>query len=384
MNIRNILKEYWVSILLIIFGGVLEFLSLTTTILPSWQIGIIVITVAILQIIDKRSSNKDFTSIKTKLTEDMAELKQSNKEQQKANEEQKRLSEEQIKLTQTLNKNITEKQKVRMNLVAKLVDKGMVSQTDVVKHFEGIEIFMLYCYPSRSPISNENDKTKRLYPVFLQSRGFVRMSKVSTFFIITANRLTKRLQDPNTLKEWLLRELNTQLETEWRTQLEKLRIKGSKTYERYRDEDFSKYLSMDILIFKTKISNGNIGIINKNILPTDFTKMVGIDVKLENIKIEDDKKIEVRKFVLGSSFRLFFTEIPDQDLKKLLKLENKIKEKLSINNIVDYTEKSEEDIKNIFMESFSEAKALEYAKLLKTQAKEYEDALKEIGISTAS
>ena len=100
--------------------------------------------------------------------------------------------------------------------------------------------------------------------------------------------------------------------------------------------------------------------------------------------MEEEKKVQVRKFVFDSSFFLFFGEIPQDDLKKLLNLESKLKQQLNINSLLDYTQCSVDDIKKVFQSSFDVSKATEYANLVKSKAKEYEDALKEMGISTAS
>lgn len=378
MDLKALVKNYWVSLLLIIFGGILQYLSFNNAGISLWQIGILVAIVGVLQAIDKRASNKEFSNIKTQYAIDMGELKKSGEEQKKATEQQKKISEEQTRLIEE----VSERQKIRANLVARLVDHGLISQTDIIKHLEGMDAFILYCYSNPPPVSNKI-KIIRQYPSFLNKFGFVRMGKRSTLFITTTNRLTKRLQNPNALKQWLLRELKEVLKAEWKTQLEKMTEKQKGfLYKRYGQGDYSNFLNMDILIFKTRLSGGNIGIINKNILPADFTKLLGRNIKLEKIELEENKKIEVKKFVFESSFQLFFSEIPQEDLNKLLALEAKLKQQLNISNFMEYGEKSSEDIKNVFKSSLDEPKALEYANLLKTKAKEYEEALKEMGIST--
>ena len=381
MNPQNILKNYWVSLLLIVFGGVLEYLTFNTTLVPIWAIGIIIIVMGVLQFIDKATSNKEFSiavsTLQSQFTSDVGELK-------KQSEDQKRTSDEQIKLIKEMTQKMGEQQKARVNLVAKLVDKGLISQADVAKHLEGTDAFILYCYANPAPVSNKVRLT-RLYPAFLQKVGFVRMGRRSSFFITTTNRLTKKLQNPNFLKQWLYKELRGQLEAEWEGQLSKLSDRQKEfLYKRYGEGDYSKFLNMNILIFKAKLSGGNIGIIGKNMLPVDFTKLIGTDIKLGKIPMEEEKKVQVRKFVFDSSFFLFFGEIPQDDLKKLLNLESKLKQQLNINSLLDYTQCSVDDIKKVFQSSFDVSKATEYANLVKSKAKEYEDALKEMGISTAS
>jgi hypothetical protein len=376
MTLARAVKEYWVSILLIIFGGILEYLTFNSTGAPLWLIGLLVIVIGVLQFLDKRSANKDFTDTANKLANDMAGLKQSNESQKKANEEQ-------LAYIKEMNEKADEKQKTRMNLVARLMERGLISETDVVKHLEGMDAFILYCYPNPLPAPDRNDILRRLYPTFLQSIGFVRMGKRSTFFIITTNRLTKRLQNPDALKRWLTTALKGLLQEEWNTKLAKLKAKKrSALYERYKDDDYSKHLSMNILIFKTKLGGGNVGIINKNILPSEFTKLIGTDIALDKIKMGEETKIAVKKFVFDSSFQLFFAEIPQDDLKKILKLEPKLKQQLVINSFIDYNEKSADDIKDVFKTTLDENKALEYANLLKAKANEYTEALKEMGVST--
>ena len=377
------IKDYWVATLLIVFGGILEYLTFKSTGVPLWLIGALIIGVGILQGIDKRSANRDFTEIEGKLNKSMTALAQSSEEQKKASEEQKKISEEQLAHMKELEAKIDGKQKLRINLVGRLMDRGLISEVDVIKHLAGMDAYILYCYSNRAPVTDKV-RIKRLYPSFLSKIGFVRMGNVSGLFITTSNRLTKRLQNPNTLKQWLLKELKRILETEWKTQLEKL-DDSQKTflYKRYGNGDYTKFMNMDILIFKTRMSGANIGIINKNILPAEFTRMLGKDIKFDKIELEEEKKIEIKKFIFESSFQLFFSGVPEDDLKKLLNLEPELKQQLGISNFIDYTEKSIEDIKSVFKTTLDETKALEYANLLKLKAKEYEEALKELGINTA-
>ncbi len=382
MGAKDFISKHAVSILLIVLGCVLTFLTFIATVVPLWIIGLIIVIAGILQFLDKQASDQQFSSAVTSAATSIGELNQKVGDLSKQNQEQKKTSDEQLQLVKNMNSMMGESQKIRMNLVARLIERGLISESDVVKHLEGMDAYLLYCYANPPPIASGKDVIKRSYPVFLQEAGFVRMGTRSTFFITTANRLTKKLQNPNTLKRWLLTELKVQLEADWKAQLEKLKAKGSILYERHKDTDFSKFLSMDLLIFKTKLGSGNIGIINKNILPAEFSKLVGTDLKPGKLEIEEGKKIEVKKFIFESSFQLFFAEIPKDDLRKLNKLEAKLKHELKINSFIDYTVRSVGDITKIFQESFDAPKALEYSTLLKTKAAEYENALKEMGIST--
>lgn len=385
MGLKDILKNYWVSVLLIIFGGVLEYFTFNATAIPIWLVGVIVIIVGLLQLLDKIYSNKEFSAavstLQTKFTSDVGELK-------KQNEDQKKLSEDQIKLITDMDKRMSEKQKTKITLVARLLEKGLISQSDVIKHLEGTDTFILYCYANSLPVPKYTPKEekvfRRLYIPFLENLGFVRMP-YSTFFIITADRLTKRLHNSETLKLWILKGLGSKLEEEAATQLKNLNVKRRALVDQeYGSGNYVKALNMNILIFRVRLNKGNIGIINKAIWPERLVRLLGSEVSLNEIKVEEEKKIEVKKFVFESSFQLFFSGIPRDDLKKLLKLEPKLKTELSVNNIIDYNEKSVKDIENIFKKSFDESKATEYANLVKSKANEYEDALKEMGISTAS
>lgn len=384
MNLKNILKGYRVSILLIIFGSVLEYLTFSTTTIPLWLIGIIVIIVGILQMVDKVYSSKEFSAavstLQTKFSSDVGALK-------KQSEEQKKLSEEQIKLITDIDKKMSEKQKTRIALVARLLEKGLISQSDVVKHLEGTDTFILYCYANPLPLPKYTPKGekvfRRLYIPFLESSGFVRMPH-STFFIITADRLTKRLHNSETLKLWILKSLESKLNEEADAQLTSLNVKRRALInQEYGSGNYAKALNMNILIFRVRLNKGNIGIINKVIWPERLVKLLGSEVNLTEIKVEEERKIEVKKFVFESSFQLFFSGILRDDLKKLLKLEPRLKSELSINSLIDYNEKSVDDIKRVFKRSFDESKATEYANLVKSKARDYEDALKEMGISTA-
>ncbi len=369
----SIIKEYFLAALSVVLGAALAYISISSATIPFWA-GPAIIIIGILQFIDKLTSQKEFKATSTSLESIKAgvqDLKKENENLKKAGEEQK-----------VLMKGMVEQRSARVNLVAKLVERGLISEDDIFKHLEGKDAFVLYCYANPAPVTAKA-QLKRLYPVFLQEAGFVRIGRRSSFFVTTVDRLVKKLQNPNALKKWLLNELNNQLKAEWAAQLQKLTPKQlAAIYNKFGQGDYSKYLNMNLLIFKTKLGSGNVGLINKNILPTDFIKLLGPEIKLGQLELGEDKKVEVKKFVFGASFKLLFSEIAQDDLKKLLTLEPTLKQKLDITSFMDYIEKAEDDIKKVLLVSFDDAKATGYAKMLKSGAKEYEEALKEMGIST--
>ncbi len=370
MSLKNILKSYWVPILLVILGGVLEYLTFSTTAVPLWLIGIIVIIVGMLQLYSQIMTDRGGAQTAARLEKQVEKLQEISKEQ-----------DEHIKQLSTA---LNQKQKAGIVLVGKLIDRGLISQADVIKHLEGIDTFFLYCYANRLPAPSDKARIARLYPTFLKNEGFVRVGNRSGFFVITAKKLTKRLQDTPVLYAWLMKELKNQLAREWTAQLTKLNTRRYMAYyQKYRNDKYTDHLNMNILLTKIKLRSDNIGIINKNIFPKDFVKLINEDLKLGKIEINEEQKVQVRKFVLDSSFELFFSEVPKNDLNKLLRLESRLKQQLNINSFIDYTQQAEQDMTNILKSSFNAAKASEYANMLKSRAKDYVDALKEMGISTA-
>lgn len=386
MVTKGFIRKYLISSLLILFGCIIELLTFNKLGAPLWLIGLMIIVLGFLQSADKIYSDNDFKNKFTELNTTMKGMGDEFIKNKTTLDSLKKTSEEQATYYKDLVNKISDQQKVKMNLVAKLLDQGLINPSDVVKHLEGTDLFILYCYaypvplPLYTPLKEK--LTNRLYISFLQEIGFVRLPH-TTVFIITANRLTKKLRTSESLRNWILGRLKEKLEEEANIQLSKLNKKRRDIVnEKYGIGKYSNAFNLNVLIFRTKLNQGNIGIINKTIWPDSIMELLGSDVKTDEIKIEEAKKIEVRKFVFESSFELFFSDVPHDDLKKLRKLEPILKEKLNINNFLNYTERSVDDIKNVFEQSLDPEKAILYSSLLKSRVTEYGQALKEMGIST--
>ena len=90
---------------------------------------------------------------------------------------------------------------------------------------------------------------------------------------------------------------------------------------------------------------------------------------------------KVKNFVLDSSIEILFYDLPQKELEIIKSLEIKLKRKLDISKLFDYLDRSDEDISNILKQKFSDETAIKYTKLLKARLREYESALKDLGIS---
>ena len=273
----------------------------------------------------------------------------------------------------------------QINLLNKLINKGLIEEEDVYNHIESGDLYAVYVYANTLPPA-EGYVSKRLYPEFLvQEMNFIRMGRRSTLFVINTKRLPKNLRDTKNLKEYILKKLDDLLLQEWTAYIKWLKKSDKeeliKIYEQYKDTNYNKVLGLSITIIRGKFNEDNFGYLYEKVLTPKFYEMINEDIDLNNLHIKREKKIQVKKFVFDSSFELLFFGETVANLNKLKKLENKLKNTLDIKKFTDYQYQSKEDIANIFKDEFSIDKADEYAKKLIKESTKYETAFKALGIS---
>ncbi len=364
------IKEYWISLLLILVALILAIIeAIDIWDIPTWTIVFFLFMYAILSFLDKRGGIKDFKHISNKLRS----IEELNKKVDKRT---------------TYFERHNKKRESEINLVNELLNNGLIEEEEVYNNIESKELYGVYCFANPLPIVKSRLKKyepgKRYYPKFFEDKlNFVRMGKRSSFFVITSNRLPKELRDTLVLKKYILTEVDKLLKKEWRDFLDGLKSSKSfkSKYHIYKKQRYKDILKFTVTIIRGKINENNLGYLYDKILPKAFYNLINQEVDLNKIDIPQEKKVAVKKFVLNSSFELFFYGIKDSDLTLLKALEQELKQKLSISSFIDYTKKSEEDIAKIFQNKFSKSTSLKYAKLLKKRSNEYKSALKALGIT---
>lgn len=313
------------------------------------------------------------------------------------------------KKSKILNENIEEQKKLIIEmakekkmskvLLNNLINKGLIEQEELFEHMPSSDIYSLFCFPTPLAELKINDKKysppNRQYPVFLKDIGFVRVNRFSTVFVTTPRRLTKSFRNIPTLKDYLSEEIDKSLEEYW-----KLYLNGLKKYCKNDDLDkdeksfFSRYynlkkdishdeiLKFSIAIVRGKLDEKNLGCLYKSrTYSKDFEELLKEEVDLRYIDLPKERKIKIRKIMLDSSIELFFYGIEEKDLEEIKSIETKLKEELRIAKFTDYLDRSSKDMARIFLNIFPEEKANVYIKFLKKKIREYDKALKDLGIS---
>jgi|SRR3989339_1708536 len=372
--------QYWAFILSIILIGIITYYSVFyPNISKWWFIGIIAIS-TIASFIDKIKNDGDFESVidnlKINLNKNGASIVERNK-----------ILDKQIKITKEWN----EKKEVSLNLLNRLINKGLIDREEINKPFDNSEIFALYCFPTTHQIKRDNQVVhhigNRIYPEFLQSLGFIRLHGIGLFYVISKERLAKELQSTFELKRYILDKVNEIIKREWAEYLDSIKNNRSKyvrsKYQQISSLDYKDVLKFNILLMNTDISENNIGYLNnKRAFSNEFNNYLKQQVDLNKINIEKSVKGKIINFVNSISFELFFFEEKKADLDKLKKEEQQIKNNLKIDKWADYLNKNDSDIAiEISKAGFLQIKSLEYARLLKQRVKEYTEALRELRIS---
>ena len=285
---------------------------------------------------------------------------------------------------------VKNKKRVSIKLLNKLINNGLISEKEILKHLPNNSVYLLHCFaksitlPETLPGIKKAVITRR-YPEFLKKMGFVRSNKISTFYLTTKERLISELTDIAELKNFLLNQFDVALREEWAIYLDKLskNIKFKKEYEKRIKQTYDEVLKHNFLIIKTKLTEENLGLLfGKRAYNDQVNKILSEGILLQNIKLSSERKIEVRKIVLDSSIiETIFDEETQNDKQKLEQIEGELKQKLKINQLLDYAHRNEKEIYSILTSKFTEEKSNNYAKILKEGASDYEEALKDLGIS---
>jgi hypothetical protein len=258
------------------------------------------------------------------------------------------------------------------------------------KPFETTKIFALYCFPIGLYIKKGNriiHSMKRLYPEFLKELGFIKLHTTrGLFYIIPKERLTTSLQNTYALKKYILTKIDEKLSEEWALYLEKLK-KSKKPlyhaeYNRLKNKNYSDELKFNILLLNTDIDENNLGYLHGRAFGNEFYNFISQRVDLKSISLPRQSKAKIAEFIKNISYKLFFFGEKSNDLRKLEKVEDKIKQTLKISDWRDYIGINDEELASLIKTAgFTRGKSLEYAILLKKRVNEYSSALRELGIN---
>lgn len=296
--------------------------------------------------------------------------------------------------------NIEIKNKTSLVFLKNLLNNSLITKEDLLEQISNKKLIQIFCFATGFPVVFEKNKKqkiqiKRRYLEFLSSYGFIRMGqkRSSTYFLISQNRLSSELKNLSNLSFFLTKNFSELLKEDWNIFLGYLyKNNFNESYEKYSNSDYSEYLKLNFILSKSPITKDNIGVVDDNRITLisdnydlnndDFYTMLEEDVELSKLEINSDSKIKIKEFYKNATFDIFFSNIPEKDLRNILSLEKEIKRKLNIKNLIlDLANKNSNDLKQILQKNFElEETASFYAKCIIDTAKNFRDSLEELKI----
>lgn len=274
-----------------------------------------------------------------------------------------------------------------IELLKRLVDRGVISIEDVYRHFETNDVFLIYCYANSVPQIPRFKHPARFYVEYLENGlKCVRLGSRSHLFVTNTRRIPASLHDVKTLKDFLLVELDGVLRREWDNMIESLNSdkKWKRYYNNYSKLKYNDVLKISLLVIRTKINSNNIGLLDRLILPREFYDVINEVVDLSKISMLPQTKTKVKNFVLDSSIELIFHDLEVTKLEKIKEFEPELKKRLNIIKLFDYLGREDNEIEKSFKQIFPDNLATDYSTLLKKRLREYQNALEKLGINTSS
>ena len=185
---RDLFYKNWIFLVYLLLISYITYLGLSGINIPLGTAIIVLILLAIFTFLDRVSKDKESSKDQSQLLEKMHEQKQ-------------------------LLVNLKEEKKTSINLLNNLINNGVIEQEEILRHIQSSDVYCLFCFPTTiRPLrigSGENEEQynfgQRIYPIFLQEMGFVRVNKYSTVFITTPRRLIKEFRNVPALRDYILK-----------------------------------------------------------------------------------------------------------------------------------------------------------------------------------
>lgn len=379
MGFKKIIFWIFESIIIISLGLLLA-IELNIFTLNKKAIVTIIILTAIIQIITTivKSINEDgLDETINKLKNNLDEINTRQDESEKKRADTEIFYKEQVNKYEDF---IKENEKIQ-TIIHELIQKGYISNDDVLDSMADSDIYLLYCYANKPVNCLEFDNRK--YPQELAKIGFIRLPVNSPTYITTSDVISKNYRNIYSLKKYITQIVTKSLKeefAEWKTILRNKKTKLGKRQMGFLDSSFDKTMKANIMILRGKINDSNFKSINGIIFNDELMKIFTSQGIKEGIKISKEKKSNIKEFVK----RISFESVLDGDKDKIKRIsdhENEIKAKLKIDNFIDFTTKTEEDITNSFISFIPRADALVYANQIKNKAEAYKNTFKKLKIA---
>jgi len=281
-----------------------------------------------------------------------------------------------------------DKQEKDLKTLNKFFSKSLLNEKDVLKLAKSDQYFALYVYSWPFPtIKDYAFKTKRQYPILLKSLGFIRMGKVSSFFMINKTKLKlKKLQNIVEFKRFLNKTLEDVRKEEFTLYLKEAKDHDEKLYSECLSKGYKNYLKINYLLFENIIHPGNIGFVdgefiglNSKKINQDLAQEILGGIDLAKINLDKNTKLKIKEYFKEQDFDILLEEVDQKTVELISTNRDKIKSNLGLGTILDIGTKTLEDIENILC-SIGVKKYKNVALNLKDDAKNYQEALERLRI----
>jgi len=388
--IINLIKNNILSILMVVLAGVVIFIELSQVPLRLWINITLVSTIIILNIIENVQKNSDFNIKQINLQTKVNNLELSNK---KLEEEQSNLGKEIKKQNEWVTEYKKEKE-TSLKLLNLLIEKGKIKEEELLNYAKSSLFYSLYFFgPSYPKVHKDYTQPNRLYPKKIEELGFIRMGLRSGYFITTKSRIKRRFKGLRDLKNFVEELINLTLPQEWGLFISDLKKKSVNNknkkidylyfYNKYKEEDYKKYMRMNVIISSTLLNSNNVSIINNKTFKKDFYDLLKEEIDLSTIELPNYKKIEIKRFLCGFSLELLNELMPDEIILKIAKQENKIKSELGILSIFKILKINDNKVALAIKNNttLNEKDSVTYAKIIKSWILNYKEQIAKLGIN---
>ena len=316
----------------------------------------------------------------------------------------KRIIENQKSLTKNLDKLKKEQKeyyiklqakKSSLKLLNKLINEGLIRDKDLFALAGSANYYQLFVYsvPVRKLVGNiEIQQPNRIYPLFLQELGFVRLGKNSTFFLINKDFLKEEnLKNIKEFKKFLNYHFSKVRKREWEDFLNLLKKEEGEEYNKFKNKDYKELgvLQINFLLTETNMNPTNIGIVDGDIIGLasvknneEVNRQIFKNANPKNVHLDDVIKVRIKKVMLKLDISFLLDDLSKKDKNIIDIYQDEIKENLNVESIVGFYKINKDDLSGELKKiKLSSEKAKKISDEIIKRSNLYHDALLELGIN---
>lgn len=270
--------------------------------------------------------------------------------------------------------------KKRMKIIAQLMKAGLVPSDEVKKAFKSLkleEVIIVHTYGEglSEHLIKEFGLEKQPLITLIKDLGFVKVFGYSNLYIAFKDSLPRKLRRLDNLESYLMIELKKKWEELQSFTKKKYPKEKYKIYSKMRDGTGFK---CSYILLKSLKEECVIDYENRPSFTKDFVeKVLGKYQTKKNVL----SSVQVKNFILGIKMNVLLEDKVDKSrAKKIISKEKEIKDELKITRFYDFKDKSTEVIARVIKDKTGLEESKEEAELIKIEAEEYYNSLKEMNL----